>query len=88
MIVTPATMLQHNWYKLQDYFQTDQFSYLVKPNDSSLLRIPIMYKPEKADKGAVLNFHLSAREKRDVKKSFGSSINEGAIKKITALLKD
>jgi hypothetical protein len=28
IIVKPATMLQHNWYKLQDYFQTDQYSYL------------------------------------------------------------
>lgn len=88
MIVTPATMLQHNWYKLQDYFQTDQLSYLLKSDDSSIFRIPIMYMPEKADKGAVLNFHLSAREKRDVKHSFNSMINQQAIRKLTTLLKD
>ena len=88
MIVTPATMLQHNWYKLQDYFQTDQFSYLLNKGDSSIVRIPIMYMPEKADKGAVLNFHLSAREKRDVKQSFNSRINQESIRKINKLLKD
>ncbi len=88
MIVTPATMLQHNWYKLQDYFQTDQFSYLKGHNDSSIQRIAIMYKPEKPEKGAALNFHLTAREKRDVKESFSGEINKQAIQKITALLKD
>ena len=88
MIVTPATMLQHNWPKLQDYFQADQFGYLLKRGDSNMLRIPVMYKPEQADKGAVLNFHLSAREKRDVKKSFNSSINQRAIKQVAALLKN
>ncbi|MEO6489307.1 MAG: patatin-like phospholipase family protein [Ferruginibacter sp.] len=87
MIVTPATMLQHNWYKLQDYFQTDQFNYL-KQKDTAITRIPIMYLPEKADKGAVLNFHLTAREKRDVRQSFNSSVNRDAIKTITQLLKD
>ncbi|CAN5757221.1 hypothetical protein BH11BAC4_BH11BAC4_01470 [soil metagenome] len=88
MIVTPATMLQHNWYKLQDYFQADQFSYLLKPGDSSIYRIPLMYMPGKADKGAALNFHISAREKRDVKQSFNSAINQEAIRKISGLLKD
>ncbi len=88
MIVTPATMLQHNWYKLQDYFQTDQYNYLKGQNDSSIQRITIIYKAEKPDKGAALNFHLTAREKRDVKESFHSEINRQSIQKITALLKD
>jgi hypothetical protein len=87
MIVTPATMLQHNWYKLQDYFQTDQYNYLRGLNDSTIIRIPIMYKPKNTDKGAALNFHLTAREKRDVKESFNSGINQQAIKVITGLLK-
>ena len=87
MIVTPATMLQHNWYKLQDYFQTDQYSFLQQ-SDSNIQRFTFMYKPEKPDKGAALNFHLSAREKRDVKESFGGAINQAAFKKIIELLKD
>ncbi|MEP7163224.1 MAG: hypothetical protein ABI741_00945 [Ferruginibacter sp.] len=88
MIVTPATMLQHNWYKLQDYFQTDQYTYIHGHNDSSILRIPIMYKPENTEKGAALNFHLTGREKRDVKQAFNSSINRQAIEAIAALLKN
>ncbi len=85
MIVTPATMLQHNWFKLQDYFQTDQFNY-YKQNDSSIQRITIKYMPEKTEKGAALNFHLSAREKRDIMRSFNGSANQAALQKIKALL--
>ena len=88
MIVTPATMLQHNWYKLQDYVQTDEYGFLRGANDSSIQRITLMYKPEITDKGAALNFHLTAREKRDVEQSFNSSINSNAIKKIAGLLKE
>ena len=88
MIVTPATMLQHNWYKLQDYFQTDEYNYLHGHNDSSIIRIPIMYKPENTDKGAALNFHLTGREKRDVKGSFNSPVNRQSINTIATLLKN
>jgi hypothetical protein len=86
MLVTPATMLQHNWYKLQDYFQTDQYGYL-QGHTNFIQRIPIMYTPENTDKGAALNFHLTAREKRDVKESFNSNLNRQAISKIATLLK-
>lgn len=88
MIVNPATMLQHNWYKLQDYFQTDQFSYFQQGNDSTIRRVSIIYTPEKSDKSAALNFHLSNREKRDVRRSFNSPMNQAAMEKVVALFKD
>ncbi len=87
MIVTPATMLQHNWFSLQNYFQADQFSYFNSNNDSLLKKITILYKPAKVEKGAALNFHLSAREKRDIIQSFYSDINADAVKKMKELLK-
>jgi len=88
MIVNPATMLQHNWYKLQDYFQADQFSYFQQGSDSTIKRISITYLPEKSDKGAALNFHLSSREKRDVKRSFSSQLNKEAMGMVVNLFKD
>ena len=86
MLLTPATMLQHNWYKLQDFFQGDQFAYLQSSMDSNLNKVTIMYMPEKEDKGAALNFHLTGREKRDVFNSFSSAGNAAALKRIAALL--
>jgi hypothetical protein len=88
MLVNPATMLQHNWHKLQDYFQTDQFSLFQKGNDTTMRRLSIMYIPEKEEKGAALNFHLSTREKRDIKRSFNNSLNSGSMQKIISLLKN
>ncbi|RYF89957.1 MAG: hypothetical protein EOO03_04790, partial [Chitinophagaceae bacterium] len=85
-IVTPATMLQHNWFALQNYFQADQFSYFNNNQDSLLKKISIVYKPASADKAAALNFHLSAREKRDIMASFNSEINAQAVNMMRSLL--
>ena len=87
VIVKPATMLQHNWQKLQDYSETDQYSYLHDDIDSNLHRIVFMYVPEKEDNGAALNFHLTAREKRDVKASFNNTYNQAKLKQLQQLLK-
>lgn len=87
MIVTPATMLQHNWFKFQDYYQADQYSYLREALPFDMYRSMIMYLPKKEEKTAALNFHLSAREKRDVVASFNNDANQKEIRKIVSLLK-
>ncbi len=87
VLIKPATMLQHNWYKLQDYAETEKYSYMHDGLDSILHRIIFMYVPEKEDKGAALNFHLTAREKRDVMASFNNSYNQRAAIMLTELLK-
>jgi hypothetical protein len=87
IIVKPATMLQHNWFKLQDFSENDQYSYMHAATDSSLHRVAFMYVPEEQQKGAALNFHLTEREKRDVKTSFKNSFNQAAMTKVKELLK-
>ncbi len=87
MLVNPAMMLQHNLFKLQDYFQVDQFSYL-QHKDNFFQRIGIMYMPEKPEKTAALNFHLSGREKVDVIQSFNNPFNRKALEELGVLLKN
>jgi len=87
ILIKPATMLQHNWYKLQDFAETDQYSYLHNAADSMLHRINFMYIPKETEKGAALNFHLTAREKRDVMESFNNAFNQASLKKLQELLK-
>jgi hypothetical protein len=82
VLIKPGTMLQHNWFKLQDYSITQQYSYLYSQFDSSLQQLTLMYIPEKEEKGAALNFHLTAREKRDIKASFYNSYNQQGVQKI------
>jgi hypothetical protein len=87
IITKPATMLQYNWYKLQDFAQTNEYSYLHDGLDSVVHRINFMYVPEKEDNGAALNFHLTAQEKKDVIESFNNSNNQAALKKVLDLIK-
>ena len=87
IVTKPATMLQHNWYKLQDFAQTNEYSYLHDGLDSLVHRINFMYVPEKEDKGAALNFHLTAQEKKDVMESFNNSYNQASLKRVLEFLK-
>ncbi len=87
VIIKPATMLQHNWYKLQDYAENDQYNYMYYGLDSMLHRISFIYVPEKEEQGAALNFHLTAKEKIGVIASFNNSNNQASVKKLLDLLK-
>ena len=87
VITKPATVIQFNWYKLQDYFQNDQVTYAKAFMDSTFHRIGFMYIPEKPDKGAPLNFHLTASEKKEVIASMGRANNVRALKEVEAWLK-
>jgi hypothetical protein len=87
MMVTPATMLQHNWFKLQDYAQRDQFSYFQRQSGLPVHKVSFMYVPEQKEKGAALNFHLTAREKRDIAESFHSPINQRALQQLQTLMR-
>lgn len=87
VIIKPATMLQHNWYKLQDYAESEKYSYMHNELDSMIQRITFMYVPKKEEKGAALNFHLTAREKRDVMESFNNEFNQASLKKLKEIIK-
>ncbi len=88
MIINPVTMLQHNWHKLQHYSQTDQYSYMKATMDSMIIKVSINYIPGKPEQSAALNFHISAREKRDVRNSFKSGRNNEMVNFILEKLVD
>ena len=87
VITKPATILQQDLFKLQDYAESDQFSYMHDAMDSGLNRIVFMYVPENEENRAALNFHLTATEKRDIKTSFDNAYNQDKLKKLLKLLK-
>jgi hypothetical protein len=86
MIVTPATMMQHNWFKMQGYYYEDELAYFKNDTALKINKITLAYVAEKEEKTAALNFHLSAREKRDVIASFDNESNMKEVKKIVGLL--
>jgi hypothetical protein len=87
VLVKPATMLQHNWYKLQDYFQNDQYSYLKDDSSFAMHRFTFMYVPFSEDSRASLSFHLTAAEKNDVLASFKTNYNQATLKELLKELK-
>lgn len=87
MITKPATMQQHNWFKLQDFYQMEQYGLMKELAPDQLEQLTFMYSPKKEDQGATLNFHLTAAEKKDVVESFHNNYNQTVLKQLLALLR-
>ena len=88
IVTKPFTMLQTNWFTLQDYFQDDEITYAKSFLDSSLHRVAFMYLPEKEESGATLNFHLTAREKKEVTSSLRRQNNAKAFSQVKRILQN
>ena len=87
IITKPFTMLQTNWFMLQDYFQDDEISYAQNLLDSNFHRVAFMYIPEKEERGATINFHLTASEKSEVISSLKRKNNVEAMEQVKRYLK-
>lgn len=85
ILTKPFSMLQVNWFRLQDYFQDDEITY-TENLDSNFHRVTFMYIPEKEEKSATLNFHLTAREKKEVIASSGRKNNVEAFEEVKKFL--
>ena len=86
IITKPFTMLQSNWFMLQDYFQDDEITYAQNSLDSNFHRVAFMYIPEKEDRGATINFHLTASEKKEVISSLKRKNNVEAFEQVQRYL--
>lgn len=87
IVTKPFTMLQTNWFMLQDYFQDDEITYAQNFLDSNFHRVAFMYIPEKPERGATINFHLTAREKKEVMSSLERKNNVEAFEQVERYLK-
>lgn len=86
IVTRPFTMLQSNWFMLQDYFQDDELTYAQSFLDSPIHRVAFMYIPEKQQSGATLNFHLTANEKKEVRSSLKRQNNVEAFEQVKKIL--
>ncbi len=87
VLTKPFTMLQNNWFVLQDYFQDDEISYAKNFLNVPLNRISFMYIPDKEDNAASLNFHLTAREKNEVQSSLKRLNNVKAFEEVMRIMR-
>jgi hypothetical protein len=85
----PFLLLQHNWFKMMEYFQNDMLSYYTNnPERKNIRKILFEYAADSEENKATLNFHLSKREKNDVVNSIKSPANERSFQSVTELLSD
>jgi hypothetical protein len=86
-ITKPFLLLQSNWYRLQDYFQTDQLNYFSQTLDDHFTRISFQYTPSHENASAALSFHLTATEKKDIEAALTSENNLRSFKEVENLIK-
>jgi len=79
-------LLQHNWYKMMDYFQSDMENYFVSNRGYPIHKISFQYIPRSEENKAALSFHLSEREKLDIAGSLNSKHNQEGLKKVLELI--
>ncbi len=84
----PFSMLQNNWFRIQDYFQDDELTYAQGLFDKPIQRISFMYEPAKEQAGAPLNFHLTANEKKEVDLSLDRENNKKTFDRVMEILTD
>jgi len=85
-VVKPFFLLQHNWYKMMEYGQSDMTSYFLGNHNFPVQKINFQYTPYKEENKATLNFHLTQREKLDIGASLKSSSNTENLKRVSVLL--
>ena len=82
----PFLLLQHNWFKMMEYFQNDMLNYYSFQNDIPIHKIVFQYATDKDENKAALNFHLTRREEKDIMFSIYSPSNQKSFEEAMELM--
>jgi hypothetical protein len=85
-VTKPFLLLQHNWFKMMEYFQDDMLSYYTRHTGAAVHKVLFEYAADKEENKATLNFHLSKRERKDVVHSIKSYANTKSFVQAMELL--
>ena len=79
VLTRPFLLLQNNWYKMQEYNQTDLFQSEQQLFKGKIHKITFQYNAQTEESGAALSFHLTKREQQDITKSLHLKMNQEAL---------
>lgn len=82
----PFLLLQHNWFKMMEFFQNDMLNYYVTKSGIPVHKIAFQYASEKEENKAALNFHLTKSEEKDIVSSINSTSNRQSFRQLIDLL--
>ncbi|TMI70897.1 MAG: hypothetical protein E6H09_14945 [Bacteroidetes bacterium] len=85
-VTKPFLLLQHNWFKMMEYFQNDMLSYYTRHSGAVVHKVLFEYAADKEENKATLNFHLSKRERNDVVHSIKSLANTKSFEQLMHLV--
>lgn len=78
----PFLLLQHNWFKMMEFFQNDMLNYYVSQSGTPVYKVAFQYAADKEENKAALNFHLTKREEKDIINAVSSVSNQESFKKL------
>lgn len=82
----PFLLLQHNWFKMMEYFQNDMLDYFTMQSGVNIHKMVFQYASDNEENKAALNFHLTRREEKDVVSSLYSPGNQSSFKRVLNLI--
>lgn len=85
-ITKPFLLLQHNWYKMMEFFQNDMLEYYAEVKAHNIFKIIFQYASANEENKAALNFHLTQSEKNDIISSVFSKTNEESFSKLVRFM--
>jgi hypothetical protein len=84
-ITKPFLLLQHNWFKMMEFFQNDMLNYYSTNSRNPVYKITFQYTADSTQNRAALNFHLTKREEKDIMSSINSAGNQKSFRKVMTL---
>lgn len=84
-VTKPFLLLQHNWFKMMEYFQNDMLNYFVTRSGTPVHKIAFQYVTDKTEDKAALNFHLTRREEKNIINSIHTVSNQQSFQKTMQL---
>lgn len=86
MLLDPLFVIQSKWQPFQSYYHGYMKDYVPYFLDGKIRFVTLQYIPEKQEKTAALNFHLTLQEKDDLYKTMNNRINQAAKDTLLHLL--
>ncbi len=86
-VTKPFLLLQHNWHKMMLYSQNDLLSFYATNTGYPVYKVSFQYHSQNEENKAALNFHLTAREKRDIALSLDAADNAPGFRFVDSLLR-
>ena len=82
----PFLLLQHNWFKMMEFFQNDMLSYYSDHMGRNIHKVTFQYAADKEENKAALSFHLTLREEKDIIASVRSPYNMESTRRLMTLI--